>query len=283
MGATDRNSSAEKTSSDRSLQQQMRERYPQDELDIAYRYAKRAREEFDTLIKALVLFGSTSRGRRDGQGDIDVLLVLDDVNVAWTKEMAETYQIISERIVGEISKRLHITTLKMTTYWEHMRNGDPIGLNILRDGVAIIDTGFFAPLQQLLHDGRIKPSAESVWTYLTKAQATINNSRWHLFSAIVDCYWAGIDACHAALMRAGHLPPSPDHVAEMVEKHLVPSGRFAKEHAETMRQLYTIYKAITHRTIDDVAADQYEVYYVRTKRLIDAAETFISSPAVARK
>ena len=100
------------------------------------------------------------------QGDIDILIVFDDVSVNLTPEIVSTYRIIIEKVISEVSTRLHVTTIKLTTYWEYVRAGDPIGMNILRDGVALLDTGFFDPLHALLVRGRIRPSPESVWTYL---------------------------------------------------------------------------------------------------------------------
>ena len=38
--------------------------------------------------------------------------------------------------------------------------------------------------------------------------------------ACVDLYWAGIDAAHAALMAVGAMPPSPEHVPDMMQTHL---------------------------------------------------------------
>ncbi len=67
-----------------------------------------------------------------------------------TPEFVETYRIIVEKLALKHSKRLHITTLKLTNFWEYMRVGDPIGLNILRTSLPLYDVGFFEPLQQLL-------------------------------------------------------------------------------------------------------------------------------------
>jgi len=133
------------------------EKYPKDDLTIAYKFAKKVYDEFGNFIKAIVLFGSSVREEKT-KGDIDVLIVVDDITIQMTAEIVETYRIITEKSVADISPRLHVTSLKLTTFWEYVRMGDPIGLNILRDGVALLDTGFFDPLQGLLARGRIRPS-----------------------------------------------------------------------------------------------------------------------------
>jgi len=109
----------------------------------------------------------------------------------------------------------------MTSFWEYIRNGDPIAINILRDGVALIDTGFFEPLQVLLRRGRIRPTQESIWLYFIRAPNTLHNSKWHILQATLDIYWACVDACHAALMKIGETPPTPEHVADLLEDKLV--------------------------------------------------------------
>jgi predicted nucleotidyltransferase len=251
------------------------QRYNKDVLDVAYKFSKEAYKEFGSLIKAIVLFGSVAKDKTTTNSDIDILIVLDDLTVVWSKELMETYKIICEKKIATISRRLHITTLKLTTFWEYIKNGDPVGINILRDGVALVDTGFFAPLQALLARGRIRPTAESVWTYFSKAQGTLDNSRHHLIGATIDLYWACIDACHAALMRMGTIPPSPEHVAKLLDEKLVKPGHLARKHVDTMRYLYKLYKAITHRAIDDIAGNQYEKYYTSAKDLVDDIKKFI--------
>ena len=77
---------------------------------------------------------------------------------------------IGERIYTdpiESSEKLHITTLKFTSFWEYIRAGDPVGVNILREGMALIDSGFFEPMQQLLIQGKMRPSPEAVWVYFS--------------------------------------------------------------------------------------------------------------------
>jgi predicted nucleotidyltransferase len=253
-------------------------RYPKDSLTIAYKFSKAVYKEFGTLVKGVVLFGSTAKSEEKVDSDIDILIVLDDLTVVWKKELMETYKIITEKKIAEISPRIHVTTLRLTTFWEYIRNGDPVGMNMLRDGVALIDTGFFSPLQALLHQGRIRPTPESVWNYVTRSRMALHHSRGKMIGATIDLYWACIDACHAALMRMGATPPSPDHVADLVQKELVDKGYLSKKTVETMRYFYKLYKGITHRAIDDITGNQFEKYYVSAKMLVDEVQAFIEKP-----
>lgn len=186
---------------------QVSESYSKDVLDLAYNFSKRVYKEFAKFIKAIVLFGSTARKKQEGKGDVDLLIIVDDVSIIIDQEFVQAYRLIVEKIVAEVSPaKLHVTTLKFTSFWEYVRAGDPVAVNILRDGVPIVDSGFFEPLQILLYQGRIRPSLESMWSYFNKAPITLHNSKWHIKQAVLDLYWAVIDSAHAALMKLNEVP-----------------------------------------------------------------------------
>jgi len=238
--------------------------HKKDDLDIVYNFTNRLYKEFGDFLKAVVLFGSAAKrfeADKKPTGDVDVMVIVDDASQVLTADVAETYRIIVEKLILEISTRIHLTTLKLTSFWEYIRAGDPVGMNILRDGVPILDTGFFRPLQILLQQGRIRPSPESVWAYFSRAPATLSNSKWHLTQAALDLYWAVIDSAHAALMRIGELPPTPEHAADLIEERLVKPGTVPHRYAEVMRSFYKLSKMILHREIKEISGPEYERYY----------------------
>ena len=50
-------------------------------------------------------------------------------------------------------KSLHVNTVKLSTWWDDMMKGDPVVINVLRYGDALIDFGgFFNPLKILLKE-----------------------------------------------------------------------------------------------------------------------------------
>lgn len=255
---------------------QVSESYPKEVIDIAYDFSKRVYKEFAKFIKAIVLFGSTARKKQGGAGDIDVLIVVDDVSIIIDKEFVQAYRIIIEKIVAEVSpQKLHITTLKFTSFWEYVRAGDPVAVNILRDGIPIIDSGFFEPLQILLSQGRIRPSPESMWSYFSKAPVTLHNSKWHIKQGVLDLYWAVIDAAHAALMKLNEVPPSPNHVADMLEIKMVSRGLLDEKYAKTMRQFYHISRIIMHGQITEITGAQFDEYFKQAHEFVDEMQRFI--------
>jgi predicted nucleotidyltransferase len=248
--------------------------YASDDLDIAYAFAKRCHEECHDLVKAIVLFGSTAR-KKQGSHDIDMLVILDDVSINFSPELLQTYRVISGKIIGDISPRIHLTTLKFSAFWEYVRSGDPVAVNMLRDGVPLFDTGFFDPLQLLLHQGRIRPSPESIWTYVTRSEQTLSNSSWHVMQAVVDLYWAAIDAAHAALMAFGEVPPSPEHVADLLEDKLVKAKLIPASAPQTMRKLYALSKDILHRKKEYLSGAEFDALQKEAEGFVKLMRAFV--------
>lgn len=253
-------------------------KYNKTDLDMAYEFTKKIYKEFGTkFIKAVVLFGSRSRDitKESTKGDIDILIVVDDTSIMISSEIAEAYRVIVERLINETSTKLHIVTLRLTNFWEYVRTGDPVAINILRDGVALVDTGFFDPLQILLRQGRIRPTRESVWAYFSRSPRTLFNSKWHLLQATLDLYWAVIDAAHAALMSLGEVPPSPEHVADVMEEAMVKKKLLDKKYVSVMRNFYTLSKMITHSEINSIKGEEYDGYYQQAEDFVNRMKRFI--------
>lgn len=251
------------------------EKYRREDLDTAYTFSAELHKELGTFVRAVVLFGSTARHAETASSDVDILVIMDDITMHLSQELVEAYRIIVEKLIAKVSTRLHVTSLRLTSFWDYIRNGDPIGVNILRDGVALIDTGFFEPLQILLKKGRIRPTNEAVWSYFVRAPNSLHNSKWHILQSVIDLYWAVIDAAHAALMKMGETPPSPSHVADILEKSLVKKGLLEKKYVTTMREFYRLSKAISHRQISEIKGADYDKYHQRASKFVERMKKFI--------
>ncbi|MBI4439548.1 nucleotidyltransferase domain-containing protein [Candidatus Woesearchaeota archaeon] len=251
------------------------ELYNKSDMDIATQFAAEIEKELKAFLRAVVIFGSSARGTQTKGSDVDVLLVIDDTLVDITPELVEAYRLIVQRYIMKISPRLHIISLRFSSFWEYVRNGDPIAINILRDGVALSDTGFFEPLQMLLKKGRIRPTQESIWNYFVRAPNSLHNSKWHVLQGTIDLYWGVIDAAHASLMKLGEIPPSPDHVADMLEQKMVRKGLLEERYATTMRKFYKLSKDITHRNITQISGVEYDKCHKEAQEFIDRMRKFI--------
>ncbi len=249
--------------------------YTDDDMLLATAFTKKIKKDLNQLVKSVVLFGSLARSKEKGTNyDVDVLLVIDDVRLVLTDELLKTYKLIVDKHVADTSTRLHVITLKLSTLWEYARVGDPIVINVLRDGFPLIDFGFFEPMQALLFRGQIRPTPESIAAYSNRVPMTLSNAQFHVCQAIVDLYWAVVDSSHAALMSEGFIPPSPRHVSDLLLQ-LVKKGKLAKKYADTAQEFYVMMKKITHREVNEISGKQYDEYLKRAKEFIHEMKKFV--------
>ncbi len=243
--------------------------YGAEEFDLAKKLSAALVKEMPGMLMSVTLFGSSARQENTTyEKDIDVLLLINDVSIILTPEVSETFRIIVEKVSSKISNRFHITTVKLSNFWDYLRSGDPIGINMLRDGVPLYDIGIFEPAQQLLFQGRIRPTKESIWVYWARAPNTLQNSKWHILQAMVDLYWAAIDSAHAALMRVGEIPPTPSHVPDLLNEKLVKKGLLDKKYVDVMRTLHRTAKMIAHRELTDIKGEVYDRHVKQTEAFI---------------
>lgn len=252
-------------------------KYASSDADLAHKFASAMQQELGAFLKAAILFGSTARDEKPlyDARDIDVLIIIDDLTHMLSSEVVQSYRVITENCAARISKRLHITTLKLTTFWEYVRAGDPIAINMLRDGVPLYDAGFFAPAQHLLFQGRIRPTRESIWTYFARAPATLVNADWHILQATLDLYWAVVDSAHAALMQHGEIPPTPAHLADLLNKKFCREGKLPKRYADLMHQFFTLQKQIVHRELQKVSGREFDAYKKDAEDFVKTMQTIV--------
>ena len=249
-------------------------KYPEEEYLIARKFSEEMYREFGKFLKVIAIFGSTVK-QRSAKSDIDILVIVDDLMIKMEPEVIETYRIITEKLVNKISQKIHVTSMKFTSFWEYARAGDPVVINILRDGVALVDYGFFDPMQALLEQGRIRPSPEAVWSYFARAPSTIHNSKWHVMQAVVDLYWAVVDSAHAVLMKMGEIPPSPDHVADILDEKLVKRNLLDKKYVAIMREFYKLQKMVVHRELKDIKGSEYDHYRREAEEFVNEMKKLV--------
>ncbi len=251
------------------------QRYPTEDLRIARVFSEKLKKELQDFVSAVVVFGSSARRQTTVNSDIDVLIIGNDLDFKLSQSFLETYRLIIERTIVNTSNKLHVTSMTLSSFWEYARAGDPIVTNILRDSVALHDTGAFKPLQQLLRQGRVRPTEESVWRYFARAPKTLLNSKWHVMQATLDLYWAVIDSAHAALMAKDTIPPSPDHVAVMLNKVFVTSKELDPKYIQLMQKFYQLNKDITHRKVEVIPGKLYDQLYLEAGDFVNQMNKLI--------
>tara|TARA_Y100000310_G_C20622888_1_gene784295 strand:- start:215 stop:1138 length:924 start_codon:yes stop_codon:yes gene_type:complete len=211
--------------------------------DIAYDFASKVYGKFRELVKSIVLFGSVAKMEAKKSSDMDIIIIVDDATVKWDDEMIAWYRHELAELVkqNKYARRLHVNTVTVTTFWQEVMVGEPVVINVLRYGVALIDFGgFFEPLKMLLAKGKIKPSREAIFTALNRAPVQLTRAKYNLFSAVEAIYWGLVDASHAALMSVGVIPPSPEHVAELLEARFVKPGHLHRKYLRLYKEVFVL-------------------------------------------
>lgn len=242
------------------------------EQDIAMDFAIKVYKQFDKLIKSVVLFGSTVKGTATAGSDIDIVIILDDASVRWDQELIAWYRQELEKImkINPYSQEIHINTVKLTTWWEDLMRGDPVVINILRHGEALLDYGgFFEPLKRLLLEGRIRPSPEAIYVSLQRAPMNLARSKAAELSAVEGLFWAMVDSAHAALIAVNVLPPSPEHLAVDLKEQFVNSGKLKMKYVVWFRDLLILHKKIGHGEIKDLKGIEIDAWQTRAEEFVD--------------
>src|SRR3989344_708018 len=223
--------------------------------DIALDFASKVNEKFDALVKAVILFGSTAKEKRVVGSDIDIIVIVDDATIKFDESFIVWYREELGKLIqsNPYKKDLHINTVKLTTWWEDLQKGDPVVVNIIRYGEALIDRGgFFNPLKMLLQEGRIKLTPESIYAVLNRVPDHILRSKVAELSAVEGCYWAIVESSQALLMAVNVLPPSQEHIPPLLQEHFVDKNLLTKKHIASLIEITKTHKQIIYGEIKDI-------------------------------
>jgi len=184
--------------------------------------------------------------------------------IAWYREELE--KLIQS---NPYKQSLHINTVKLSTWWEDLMRGDPIILNILRYGEAMIDTGgFFTPLKFLLLQGKIKSTPEAVYNCLQRAPMHIARSKAAELGTIEGLYWAMVDSAHAALIAKKVSPPSPEHIPMELKINFVDTNQLKVKYIQWMRDLTVLHKKISHREVKGLKGVEIDDWQAKTEEFL---------------
>lgn len=242
------------------------------EKDIAMDFATKAYKKFDKIIKSVVLFGSTAKQTAVTGSDIDIIIIIDDVAINWDQELIAWYRGELEKIIkaNPYQQVLHINTVKLSTWWEDLMRGDPVVINVLRYGEAMLDmAGFFNPIKALLIKGKIRATPEAIYSALQRAPAHIARSKMSELGAIEGLYWAMVDSAHAALIAANVPPASPEHIPVDLKETFVDTKRLKMKYVVWYRDLLMLHKSIVHGEIKNLKGVEIDAWQ-------DRAEEFLS-------
>ncbi|MBU2576211.1 MAG: nucleotidyltransferase domain-containing protein [Nanoarchaeota archaeon] len=234
------------------------------EREIAADFAMKVYENFDQMIKSVILFGSSAKKASTPESDIDVIIIIDDVSVRWDQELIAWYREELGKLIKDnpYRKSLHINSVKLSTWWEDMMRGDPVVINILRYGDALIDFGgFFNPLKVLLKEGKIRSTPESIYTLLQRAPGHMTRARQSMLGVVDGLYWTMVDSAHAALIAAKVMPSSPETIPEVLTETFVKNKMLNKKYVGYYSDIHEIAKNIVHGSKSSIRGKDLDEWF----------------------
>jgi predicted nucleotidyltransferase len=242
-------------------------------------FATKAYEKFNKMVKSIVLFGSSVKQSAVTGSDIDIIIVIDDVAIIWDQELIAWYRVELDKLLRQnpYEKSLHINTIKLSSWWEDLLRGDPVILNILRYGEAMIDfAGFFEPLKFLLLSGKIKSTPEAIYNCLERAPTHFLRSKTAELNSIEGLYWAMVDSSHAALIAAGIPPASPEHIPSDLKEVFVNKGMLKIKYVVWYRDLLILHKKIVHGETTDLKGVEIDEWQAKTQEFMSVMADLVN-------
>ena len=252
-------------------------------LKIAEEFKKKVLEKFGDFIKTIIIWGSVTRGDITAKSDVDIYIIFDDTKYS-LKDFNKVRDKIDEdlyEIAKKVDKRIHIQPIiALTEFIDGLRNSHPLFMNIVREGFAIYDTGFFIPMRKLLEWGKFPLTKEAAITRIESVEDYIERAkRMKARIVAVDVYHTILDSVQGLLMYMGITPPAPKLTAKYVREHLVETGLLEEKDAELVEKVVKFYKAVDHGDIKEISGNELdewikkaEEFYKKVRKIFLALE-----------
>jgi uncharacterized protein (UPF0332 family)/predicted nucleotidyltransferase len=242
---------------------------------------------FKDYIKSIIVFGSFMKGQGTGKSDVDLYIIFDDTKFP-LKKFEEIRSKIDNDIysaASSIDPRLHPQPiLALTEFIKGIRYTHPLFYNIIREGYAIYDTGFFIPMRKLLELGEFPVTPEAAHTRIDSVPKRVERVKSvKLYMIAEDMFYAMMDAAQAVLMYVGVGPPAPKTAAATVREHLVKTGLLEEEYAQMLEDVTNFRKRVEYKEIKDIPGAEVDEWIKKTEKYVERFEKLLKDLEVNRK
>jgi len=239
-------------------------------MEVIKKFTKEVLKKYGSVVRSVVLFGSSARGSWRKESDIDVFIIIDDTKQKITPNVKERMEDDFDVIAKKLSDKLSVQQpYLLTEFWNMVRIGHPIVFNFIREGVPVFDKDIFLPIKRLLQMGEIKPSKEAVEKYIDRAPKRIKRvENAKMYMVAEDCYYAMLESLQAVLMFLGKTPPRPSDAAEAMKKTLVEMDLVKPEYADWLEGVINARKKIEHKKLKTMAGSEVDQWIDRSKKFV---------------
>ena len=156
--------------------------------------------------------------------------------------------------------------------------GDPVVLNVLRYGDALIDFGgFFNPLRILLKEGKIRTTPESIYTLLQSAPRHMTRAKQSMLAVVDGLYWTMVDASHAALIAANIMPSSPEAIPKVLTDNFVKTRKLDKKYIGYYSEIHVVAKDIVHGKVTSIKGKHLDDWFVKADAFLGEMARLVDS------
>lgn len=256
-------------------------------LKSAEKFKDKILEMFKGYIKAVIVWGSITRGDYTGKSDVDIYIIFDDTKFP-LKKFEEIRSKIDNDIysaASSIDPRLHPQPiLALTEFIKGIRYTHPLFFNIIREGYAIHDTGFFIPMRKLLEWGEFPVTPEAAHMRIDSVPKRVERVKnVKLYMIAEDMYYAMLDAAQAVLMYIGIGPPVPKLAATEIREHLVKPGLLEEEYAKILEDVTDFRKKVEHKELKDISGAEVDKWIEKTEKYVERFEKLLKDLETNRK
>lgn len=242
---------------------------------------------FKGYVKAIVVWGSITRGDYTGKSDVDIYVIFDD-----TKMPLKKFNSIRERVTQDMYKvaksidpRLHPQpVIALTEFYQNIRACNPFIYNIVREGYAIYDVGFFVPMRKLMEKGEFPVTPEAAELRMELVPKRIRRVKQvKLLMVVDDLYQAMVDSVQAVIMYLGFAPPAPKILVRDTKRYLVDAGLVDKKYAELLDKMVTLRKASEKKDVKSLTGKQVDEWIKKTEDFVNEMEKTLKKIEIGRK
>ena len=254
-------------------------------LEEVKEFSKQVLEKYGKYVKCIVMMGSVAREEFKVKSDIDVFVVVDDTTSKMTAQEHDKIDSDLEKIGSKISKFISVQpSYTLTEFWDYARVCHPIIYNFIKEGIAVYDTGFFAPIKKLLEMGRIPATREAIESYMEGAPKKLMRAKTvKLLMLAEDCYYAMLNTAQAVLMFMGLAPPVPNKAYDDVKKFLVEPGILEPEYAEWLKEIIEIRKKIEHKELMDAKGSFVDEWIEKSEKFVEKMFSLLNALELRKK
>jgi len=254
-------------------------------IEILKKFTKEALKRYGSLIRSIVLFGSTAREEWKGESDIDVFVIVDDTRQRVTPAMRDNIEDELVYIASKVHKQLSLQQpYLLTEFWAMVREGHPIIFNFIREGIPVYDKDIFLPIKRLLQLGEIKPSKEAVEKYIERGPKRIKRVEdSKMYSVVEDLYYAMLESAQAVLMFLGRNPPRPGDAPAALRSNLVKMKLMKEEEVKWLEDIVEVRKEVEHKRINDLSGADLDMWIEKTKKFVKLMQNLIMKIEVLKR